>query len=168
MQELRHIFLRSCLPNISFFFSISGFNSHGFSLILSGDTWKKYLSIQLFKKNEIYFFFNIPQIWVGVQRLSNCKNFLNELFCGGLHLHCLTLSLQTLIVMLTVLIRSCLTVFPMNRAPGFMRSVTRSVYCIVLAVHLFDLVFWQGIYLPFLYMYMFTATTCIIYMLMCM
>lgn len=101
------------------FFSISGFNSHGFSLILSGDTWKKYLSIQLFKKNEIYFLFNIPQIWVGVQRLSNCTLFFfYELFFGGFHLHCLTLSLQILIVMLSMLIRSCLTVFPMNRAPG--------------------------------------------------
>lgn len=122
-----------------FFFSISGLNSHGFSLICSA--WRHLKKIfkhtELFKKNEINFLFNLPQIWVGVQRLSNCKIFLNELFCGGLHLHCLTLSLQILIVMLSMLIRSCLTVFPMNRAPGFMRSVTRSVYCIVLAVHLF-------------------------------
>lgn len=103
-----------------FFFSISGLNSHGFSLICSA--WRHLKKIfkqtELFKKNEINFLFNLPQIWVGVQRLSNCKIFLNELFCGGLHLHWLTLRLQTLIVMLSMLIRSCLTVFPMNRAPG--------------------------------------------------
>lgn len=80
------IFLRSCLPNISFFFfSISGLNSHGFSLICSA--WRHLNKIfkhtELFKKNEINFLFNLPQIWVGVQRLSNCKIFLNELFCGG-------------------------------------------------------------------------------------
>lgn len=68
-----------------FFFSISGLNSHGFSLICSA--WRHLKKIlkqtELFKKNEINFLFNLPQIWVGVQRLSNCKNFLNELFCGG-------------------------------------------------------------------------------------
>lgn len=68
-----------------FFFSISGLNSHGFSLICSA--WrhlnKIFKQTELFKKNEINFLFNLPQIWVGVQRLSNCKIFLNELFCGG-------------------------------------------------------------------------------------
>lgn len=90
-----------------------------FSDMLCLETLQKiFKHTELFKKNEINFLFNLPQIWVGVQRLSNCKKILNELFCGGLHLHCLTLRLQTLIVMLSMLIRSCLTVFPMNRAPG--------------------------------------------------
>lgn len=103
----------------------------------------------------------MPQILVGVQRLSNCKICFERTFSGGFHLHCLTSSLQILIVMLTIFIRSCLTVFNMNRAPGFMRSATRSVYCIVFAVCLFDLVFENG-FLSFsvhTMFYMFTATS---------
>lgn len=36
---------------------------------------KKFKHTELFKKNEINFLFNLPQIWVGVQRLSNCTLF---------------------------------------------------------------------------------------------
>lgn len=121
MQELRRIFLRSCLPNIMlFFFSISGLNSHGFSLICS--TWRHLKKIfkhtELFKKMRLISCLIYHKFGYGCKDFQIVKKILNEIFCGGLHLHCLTLSLQTLIVMLSMLIRSCSTVFPMNRAPG--------------------------------------------------
>lgn len=103
-----------------FFFSISGLNSHGFSLICSA--WRHLKKIfkhtVVLKKMRFISCLIYHKFGQGCKDFQIVHYFFNELFFGGFHLHCLTLSLQTLIVMLSMLIRSCLTVFPMNRAPG--------------------------------------------------
>lgn len=90
-----------------------------FSDMLCLETLQKiFKHTELFKKMRLISCLIYHKFGQGCKDFQIVKCFLNELFCGGLHLHCLTLSLQTLIFMLSMLIRSCLTVFPMNRAPG--------------------------------------------------
>lgn len=90
-----------------------------FSDMLCLETLQKiFKHTELFKKMRLISCLIYHQFGQGCKDFQIVHYFFNELFFGGFHLHCLTLSLQTLIFMLSMLIRSCLTVFPMNRAPG--------------------------------------------------